>query len=92
LQSAFDDAKAAFDAAVVAKAATDQKAKEAARAAVASEYKNASEEREYAKIEVDDFKENIEDWDNTGVEGLNPDQRADFDALVETFNEADTRY
>jgi hypothetical protein len=46
----FNDSKAAFDAAVVAKAATDKKAKDAARAAVAAEYKNASEDREYADI------------------------------------------
>lgn len=49
-QGLFNEAKAAFDAAVTAKAATDKKAKDAARAEVASEYKNSSEDREYAKI------------------------------------------
>lgn len=54
LATAADDA---FRAATTAKDASDKLARDAARAAVAAEYRTSSDDREYAKLLLQDFKD-----------------------------------
>jgi hypothetical protein len=81
-------AKAAFTAAQKAKEATDRKAKDAERLRIRLAYENATEQKDVAKEELDEFKGQWEQFDESTV--LDADQMARFEELESNYADADT--